>query len=152
MAIYKPSQLCRRSDLDHVFLGRLELGDQLNEYLRFIGVSLDDNYIFADTRIFDKLKGGLDYIPRLINRHESDDKLFGEALLNNIRVISKEGEQTHPALINNNYSFLKSISGKSIKDELAVLKADYEKFPRGISWDPIPAFKQTTCRNRTTLS
>ncbi|WP_207420233.1 sacsin N-terminal ATP-binding-like domain-containing protein [Desertivirga brevis] len=127
---YKPSQLCRRSDVDDVFLGRLELGDQLNEFLRFIGVSLDDNYIFADKRIFDKLNDGLDYIPRLINRHESDDKLFGEALLNNIRVISEEGEQTHPALINNNYSFLQGISGKSIKDELAVLKTDYEKFPK----------------------
>lgn len=129
---YKPAQLCRKIDLDTSFLSELAIGEQLDYFLKFIGVSLDSNYIFADIRIYNRLNAGLDYIPFPISQNESTEKLTGESILNNVRVINSKGKGFHPALINeNNYYFLENISGKNIKPELDVLLIkQYEKFPK----------------------
>jgi len=129
---YKPVQLCKKAELDTTFLSRLNLAENLDSFLQFIGVSLDNNYTFCDLRIFNKLKNGIDYIPALFKRNETSDKLFGEALLKNVRLISSKGKKVHPALINdNNYSFLINISGRSINAELDNLKVkNYYNFPK----------------------
>lgn len=128
---YKPAQLCRKAELDIAFLDRLKITETLDIFLQFIGVSLDTNYIFCDLRIYNKLQNGIDYIPALFKRNETSDKLFGEALLKNVRLINLKGKKVHPALINdNNYSFLENISGRNIKAELDNLRVkNYDSFP-----------------------
>ncbi len=129
---YKPAQLCKKEDLDQGFLNKLDLADDLDNFLQFIGVSLDPNYIFCDLRIYSKLHKGIDYIPALIKNNEVIDNLFGEALLKNIRLFTVKNKEIHPALINdNNYSFLENVSGRKIKAELDNLKVkNYDNFPK----------------------
>lgn len=129
---YKPAQLCRKSDLDDEFLSRINLAENLDSFLQFIGVSLDSNYIFADLRIYNKLNNGIKYIPVLFNRRETVDKLYGEALLKNVRIITSKSKKVHPALINdNNYGFLENISGRSVEAELENLRVkNYGHFPK----------------------
>ncbi|UJP64805.1 sacsin N-terminal ATP-binding-like domain-containing protein [Mongoliitalea daihaiensis] len=129
---YKPAQLCRKSELDTAFLDKLDLTESLDSFLRFIGVSLDNNFIFCDLRIYNNLNNGIDYIPALFKRNETVDKLYGDDLLKNVRVISAKNKKVHPALINdNNYSFLQNISGRNIKSDLDNLRVkDYDNFPK----------------------
>jgi len=128
---YKPAQLCRKIDLDLDFLNLLNLGDSLDTFLMFIGVSLDNNYLFTDKRIFDSLNSGIEFIPILYKRNESVEKLYGEALLKNIRVVNLKYKRIHPAIIDkNNYNFLENISNRNIDAELDNLRAGkYEYYP-----------------------
>lgn len=128
---YKPAQLCKKIDLDLHFLNFTGLDKELDSFLKFLGVSLDTSYIFADNRIFKALKDGLNFIPTPFGSNSSIEKLTGETILKNIRVISTKECNVHPALINdNNYTFLSNISGSKIKLELdSLLVKQYESFP-----------------------
>ena len=128
---YKPAQLCRKNELDLDFLAALNLGDKLDVFLKSLGVSLDQQFIIADKRIYDRLNSGLEYIPALIKRDEGVDKLFASILLESISLIDVQGNVVHPALINDNtYNFLVNISGRNIKAELEnLLVKSYERFP-----------------------
>lgn len=129
---YKPAQLCRKRDLDIDFVASCLENKNLDSFLKFLGVSLSSKYIFADKNIYDRLKDGLDFIPSLQDRTKGSEKLSGEKLLSDIRIIHVSGgTEVHPALVNeNNYSFLINIDATSIKSELETLRVkQYAKFP-----------------------
>lgn len=128
---YKPAQLCLSSEVDNDFINDCINGNKKNEFLKFLGVSLDSDYIFADGRLYDKLKEGLDFIPILIDRKEHKEEISSE-LIKNLFLISKKGEKIHPSTINNNdYKFLDKVSKLSLKEELDnLLVRKYDLFPR----------------------
>lgn len=128
---YKPAQLCKKVELDGDFIKLIGLGERLDSFLKFIGVSLDNGYIFTDKRIYDSLNDGIDYIPILNKRNESVEKLYGEALLKNVRLVNNRGNKIHPSIIDkNNYNFLQNISNRIIENELEDLRAGkYEHYP-----------------------
>jgi hypothetical protein len=128
---YKPAQLCLSSEIDHEFIDECIVGNKKNEFLKFLGVSLDSEYIFADGRLYDKLKNGLSFIPLLLDRKVNKEEISAE-LIKNTFVISTKGEKKHPSTINNNdYKFLDKISKPSLKVELDnLLVRKYDSFPK----------------------
>jgi hypothetical protein len=127
---YKPAQLCKMKEINGDFLPSEISADKKNKFLIFLGVSEETNYIFSDIRIFDKLKNGISYIPKLRDRKTPED--ISEDLINNLYIIKSNGDKIHPALINdNNYKFLESINSRSIKPELDnLLRGGYDRFPQ----------------------
>ncbi len=129
---FKPSQLCLYKELDLDFLPP-ELDDFGREHLlKLLGVSFHPTYRFVDEAINQKkLKSGLAYIPAPWKKpHENADALRNDAILSGIRVVMKN-ESVHPALLNNNYRFLKHIAEAGIRGELGHLGwMNYEKWPR----------------------
>lgn len=128
---YKPAQLCVKSELDLDFLDFIERTD-LDNWLRYLGVSVETNYRFVDIEIYSKLKDGLEKLPQLLLRHELKDNI-DSALIKNVRVDNLNNDLTHPALINdNNYSFFKNIKSNSkLKSEFDnLLVKNYNQFPK----------------------
>jgi len=125
---YKPAQLCTLEELDTEFLDLAIPSENRLDFLRFLGVSTDTRYLFADIRLFSALKNGLDYIPTLADRKE--DKI-DEELISSLYVITPKGKMVHPALINdNNYSFLENAFTHQIRPELEnLLVKRYNDFP-----------------------
>jgi hypothetical protein len=128
---YKPAQLCKIKDIDISFLDEVVDQNDLEEFLSFLGVSTDSEYIFCDLRLHKVLNKGLNYIPSLLNIKE-DNESISSSLVENVRIISNKGEELyHPALINNNsYSFLNRLTKPSIRKELQnLLVGRYASFP-----------------------
>lgn len=127
-AKYKPAQLCVKSELDLTFISFCDTFD-LDNWLRFMGVSTESEYRFVDIKIHNALKDGVTEIPLLQYRKKTED-ITGD-LISNIRIITPQNISIHPSVINdNNYSFLKNISNRKIKPELDnLLVKDYSKFP-----------------------
>ena len=125
---YKPSQLCNLKELDLDFLNAIVNGDKINDFLRFLGVSTHNSFLFADCRLFEKLKDGIEYIPALVNR---GDEKIDEELIRNFKIITPKGVSVHPSIVNdNNYRFLENISNQTIKAELENLLVNrYNEFP-----------------------
>lgn len=128
---YKPAQLCLSSELDNDFLDECIIGTKKNEFLKFLGVSLDSDYIFGDGRLYDKLKDGINFIPMLLDRKVYKEEISAE-LITNLFVISSKGDKKHPATINNNdYKFLDKIVKPSLKEELDnLLVRKYDLFTK----------------------
>lgn len=128
---YKPAQLCLSSEIDNEFINECIVGNNNNEFLKFLGVSLDSDYIYADGRLYDKLKKGLNYIPILLDRKVNKEDISAE-LIKNLYIISTKGEKKHPSTINNgDYKFLDKILKPSLKLELAnLLISKYDLFPK----------------------
>ena len=126
---YKPAQLCNKAELDLEFLDFVKAID-IDNWLRYLGVSLVSKYSYVDSNIYDQLKGGLERLPQLLLRKKTDDRVVGD-LLKFVNVLSLPDKLTHPAIINdNNYSFLKSIRNSRIKLELYnLLVKKYDDFP-----------------------
>ena len=127
---FKPAQLCVKSELDLEYLDFTNSTD-LDNWLRFLGVSVGTKFRFVDSEIYNKLKDGLDNPPLLLIGKDNVDRIT-RALIENINVVSSRNVLTHPALINdNNYSFLKNIR-YDIVDKLEfdnLLVKKYNKFP-----------------------
>jgi hypothetical protein len=100
--------------------------------LKYLGVSFSGNYRFVERPIFDKLKNGLDYIPRIYKYpHEKADALNFAQVARDVRVILKSKE-VHPALINDNqYSFLTDWKRQDflVESEHLLVKK-YQLFPK----------------------
>ncbi|WP_179317594.1 protein NO VEIN domain-containing protein [Winogradskyella undariae] len=126
---YKPAQICSKFELDLSFLDFVKSSD-IDNWLCYIGVSLVSKYCYVDINIYDKLKDGLDRLPQLLLRKETQDRIVGN-LLNFVHVLTIPDKLTHPSIINdNNYSFLKSIRNPNIKLELDnLLVKKYDVFP-----------------------
>ena len=125
---YKPAQLCEKSELDLVFLSFID-NDDLDKWLKFLGVSLVNNYKIVDINLYNALNNGIDYIPSL---YISNSDTITAELVKNIRVLYSNKELVHPALINdNNYRFLKSfVVLKDLREEFDnILVKQYQKFP-----------------------
>lgn len=126
---FKPAQLCRLFELDLDFLPKIPNQHDLKNFLKYLGVSLFDNYIIADKRLWEKFKDGVDFIPGLINRYQQQEEI-SEKMLQHVYFIKHEGIAIHPALINGNYKFLYSINDNYIKEELEnLLVKNYLQFP-----------------------
>lgn len=128
---YKPAQLCLGSELDDNFIiDCIEIKNK-NEFLKFLGVSLDSDYIIADSRLYDNLKNGLNFIPMIIDRKINTEQISGD-LIQNLFLISLKGKKTHPSTINNNdYKFLDKIAKASLKEEMDnLLVRKYDLFPK----------------------
>ena len=127
---YKPAQLCNKTELDLFFLDFVKTSD-MDNWLCYLGVSLVPKYCYVDINIFYKLKTGLDRLPQLLLRKETQDRIVGD-LLKFVNVLSLPDKLTHPSIINdNNYSFLKSIRDSKIKLELDnLLVKRYDVFPK----------------------
>ena len=125
---YKPAQICTLSELDTDFIKMIVIDEKRNDFLRFLGVSTNTNHLFADSRMYNKLKDGIDFIPSLTQR---GDEKIDEELIRNFNIISPKGVLIHPATVNdNNYRFLENISNQQIKDELEnILVKKYYEFP-----------------------
>ncbi|NWL03594.1 hypothetical protein DM790_22470 [Flavobacterium collinsii] len=125
---YKPAQLCRKMELDLNFLPLVVDKDKLNNFLKFLGVSLDKTYFFADKRIHKELSKGLEYIPKFLKR-SSKPEITAELILN--FCIISDSDAWHPSLLNNNdYKFLYSITRTAMKGELDnLLVKNYASFP-----------------------
>ncbi|MFZ3576177.1 protein NO VEIN domain-containing protein [Tenacibaculum finnmarkense] len=126
---YKPAQLCIKTELDLSFLDFINSED-IDNWLRFIGVSTETTYRFVDGNIYNKLKEGVDYLPQILLKEQNNDRIT-EALLESVCIVNTKNELTHPAIINNNnYSFLKNIQGNKLKPELDnLLVKKYDSFP-----------------------
>ncbi|MCE8612952.1 hypothetical protein J8L08_06680 [Bacteroides fragilis] len=132
---YKPGQLLRCKDIDAEFLGRISGSDDEKEMLlKMTGVSFQENFFYADRRIFDSLSEGLDYLPALIDVKTDTDKLQGKDILTNINVFRyKNGKwiDLHPSVINPRYDFLKKVpeESKLTKELDKLLVRQYADFP-----------------------
>jgi hypothetical protein len=117
--LYKPAQICKKNELDLTFLPNDLVNKQLDNFLKFIGVSLNQDYIFSDVRIYNELAQGLTYIPVLakIEALDKNDKI-DSSLIECLYIINSKGKKTHPALVNEQYKFLESIRGQELKPEL----------------------------------
>lgn len=128
--LYKPAQFCYKSELDNEFIEGLD-----NNLLHYLGVSFEcennSKYLYIDKAIYtEQLKDGLDYIPSLWRRGGSDDDLVYEKVLNNIAVAYNE-IVTHPALINEDYTFFTKIRNVNRNEELKnMLVNRYDIFPK----------------------
>jgi len=125
---YKPAQLCTLNELDTDFIKLIVSDEKRKDFLRFLGVSTDSNYLFVDCRMYKNLKDGIDFIPSLTQR--SDEKI-DEELIRNFNIVTTKGVLIHPATVNdNNYRFLENIPNQPIKDELEnILIKKYSEFP-----------------------
>ena len=128
--LYKPAQLCYRSELDEEFIRGLN-----NNVLHYLGVSFEfennSRYRYIDKAIYnEQLKNGLEYIPTLWRRNGSEDDLVYEKVLKNMAV-EYNGKATHPALINEDYTFFNKIINvnKNIEVENMLVNR-YELFPK----------------------
>ncbi len=129
--MYKPAQLCKLNEIDSSFLDGIIDQDESINFLSFLGVSKDSEYIFADVQLYKALTNGLNYIPSLI-KIKGDSEVISSSLVENVRIISTKAEELyHPALINNNsYSFLTRLTKPSIRKELQnLLVSRYASFP-----------------------
>jgi len=126
---YRPAQLCRKKDLDVHFIPTIMADPLSDNFLRFLGVSTEGSYLFADGRVYDKLKDGLDYIPVPI---KTKNEPLTSVTLEHIHLINGKGEKFHPSLINDNhYPYFYSISSSVIKSDLNLLYAKrYDVFPK----------------------
>lgn len=102
--------------------------------LKMTGVSFQENFFYADRRIFDSLSEGLDYLPALIDVKTDTDKLQGKDILTNINVFRyKNGKwiDLHPSVINPRYDFLKKVpeESKLTKELDKLLVRQYADFP-----------------------
>jgi len=130
---YKPAQLCRKKDLylEDDFYKELKDKDKNNfdNFLKFLGVSLNDKYIYCEGKIYDNYKDGLDYIPAVVD--EDIGKLEASEIIPNIAIVNGHEKPYHPALINENYKFLDTLINTKIKAELENLKVKkYDQFPK----------------------
>lgn len=132
---YKPGQLLRCKDIDAEFLDRILGSDEEKEtLLKMTGVSFQENFFYADRRIFDSLDEGLDYLPALIDVKSDTDKLQGKDILANITVFRYKNGQwidLHPSVINPRYDFLKKVpeESKLTKELDRLLVRQYVDFP-----------------------
>ena len=126
---YKPAQLCHSYELDHTFIPNGILNNDRENFLKFLGVSFDKDYIFADMRMHSKLREGLEYIPLPLKRNKNREGISAE-LVTNFRIISSQAS-IHPSLINDNdYKFLHPIKKNSLREELEnLLVKKYGSFP-----------------------
>jgi hypothetical protein len=129
---YKPAQLCTIDEVDLKFLPPLPTHMTQTYLLKYLGVSFSGNYRFVDRAIFDKLKNGLDYIPRIYKYpSEKADALNYAQVARDVRVVLKS-KDVHPALINDNqYSFLTDWKRQDFlleSEQLLVKK--YQQFPK----------------------
>jgi len=127
---FKPAQLCNQYELNEEFLSLIIDNNEYKDgFLRFLGVSTEKNYLVVDKKIFQKFKGGIDYIPVPVSKHETEN-LTAKEIIPNIRVCTSKKEM-HPALINfNRYRFLEDISNTKFRKQLAPLKVgEYSAFP-----------------------
>ena len=88
-----PAQLCMFKELDVTFLPKSDDSKDLNNFLKYLGVSLSNEYIYADVRIWEKYKNGIDFIPGLIKRYFPTEEI-SEKLLENVAVIKGNGTYT----------------------------------------------------------
>ncbi|NVO12302.1 MAG: hypothetical protein HXX16_20260, partial [Bacteroidales bacterium] len=135
--LFKPAQLCRNLDLDDTFINAVVRPEIKNDFLQFLGVSMDSDYIYADLRLFKTLMNGLDYVPKLVDREEQIEPI-SEVIIKNFFIINlreSKVKATHPALINDNdYLFLENISKRSTRQELDnLLVKRYDVFPKEYS-------------------
>lgn len=63
---YKPAQLCVKAELDLDFLDFCDIAD-LDNWLRFMGVSTEKEYRFVDVNIYNQLGNGIDILPQLLS-------------------------------------------------------------------------------------
>lgn len=127
---YKPAQLCVFNELDIQFLPVCK-EDELKEFLKYLGVSMYSDYIFADKRLWQLFKDGSDFIPGLILKYQYPEDI-SEKMLQYIHIIKQSGSAIHPALINNGgeYKFLYNVNSKEIRYELENLFVkNYALFP-----------------------
>lgn len=129
---YKPAQLCTLAEVDLKFLPALPAHMTQTYLLKYLGVSFSGNYRFVDRPIYDKLKNGLDYIPRIYKYpKEKADPLNYAQVARDVRVVLKSKE-VHPALINDNqYSFLTDWKRQDflVESEHLLVKK-YQLFPK----------------------
>ncbi|MCL7765064.1 DUF3883 domain-containing protein [Polaribacter sp. Z014] len=126
---YKPAQLCKKTELDLEFLDFLE-ASEVDNWLRFMGVSTETNTRFLDLNIYNQLGDGVRQLPKLLTKGEHKEEVSGK-LLENVRILNSNKKLTHPSVINdNNYSFLENISNNKLKPELDnLLVKNYNDFP-----------------------
>lgn len=125
---YKPAQLCNIQELDDDFKSKLDFPD---EFFTFIGVSTIPYLKVFDRRLYDKLKDGLDFIPKLVSKNNEMDRIDKNVVLN--CTIELRDKRVHPALINDNYvdifSVIKSTRQKEIKPVFDILNVkNYDLF------------------------
>lgn len=131
---YKPAQLLRKCDIDegflHAIVNEIDISDyKIEDLLLKTGVSFSSNYIYADQRIWKAIPEGLDFIPCLWTGRNPP---FKEAI-KNIAIVDKGGQAFHPAIVNENYSFLihHIRRDKSNQAELNSLGVGaYDRFPQ----------------------
>lgn len=126
---YKPGQLLRESDIDKDFLQALtnRIGkEKIEPLLRKTGVSLY-KYAYADQRMTDSLKDGLDYIPPVGIK----DRLSREALWRNVRIVTSSAA-LHPITVNQNYNFFNRLprNDDNRKDFNALYVGNYAAMPK----------------------
>lgn len=132
---YKPAQLLRRKEIDPEFLRRInEDDDVIVLLLQMTGVSFQENFFYADCRIFTKLNNGIERIPLLIDIRFTRDNLLSKDVFTNIRVYRQRNENIegiHPAIINSHYDFLESVPEDLVRSkELEnLLVRKYDDFP-----------------------
>lgn len=132
---YKPGQLLRYKDIDVEFLDRISGRDEEKEtLLKMTGVSFQENFFYADRRIFVSLSEGLDYLPALVDVKAKTEQLHGKDILTNINVYRyKNGRliDLHPSVINSRYDFLKKVPEESrlTKELEKLLVRQYADFP-----------------------
>lgn len=127
---YKPSQLCKKTELEEreKAFDFIE-NEEYDNFLKFLGVSLDDNYIFCEDEIYENFKDGIDFIPSIIQ--DDNAQLKAENIIKNIILVESQDKKTYPALINENYNFLDKIDKKIQKELILDLKIkEYDEFPK----------------------
>ncbi len=128
---FKPAQLCTIEELDPKFLSSItEDKPQKTQFLTFLGVSMHKKTIFADTRIYERLKNGLYSPPALLSREADQHTEINGTLLEYINIIEKDA-LVHPALVNENgYNFLHKFSNKKLNGNFeTLLVKKYSQFP-----------------------
>ncbi|WCT11032.1 sacsin N-terminal ATP-binding-like domain-containing protein [Mucilaginibacter jinjuensis] len=129
--VYKPAQLCANDEIDLKFLPEMPEGVHVDTFLKYLGVSFNREYRFVDKPISDRLMKGLDYIPAIsVRPGGKDDQLVYANIVRHARIIYRKKE-VHPAVINNQYSFLTEMKTYEFKEEgIPLLVRNYDSFPK----------------------
>ncbi len=132
---YKPAQLCIKKDLDikNDFYSELKKKDNFDNFLKFLGVSFDDKYIFCEGKIYDNYKNGVKDIPAIID--ENNGKLEAKDIIPNISIINLENSEKNFAwecYKNNHYEpILKELKNNTKDKSLDKIVKSIKHYPKG---------------------
>jgi hypothetical protein len=124
---YKPAQFCWVNEIDENFLKNIIKNDDKDNFLKFLGVSFDENIRYVD---FEE-EFELDYIPALINPNE--EQKYDIKKMRLIYQNKNNKYKKHPALYykSENYEpFLTYIRSKNEEKSLREVVRSLEEYPK----------------------
>ena len=125
---FRPGQLVKKTDIDPAFLKSLQsqmpIGTNIDYLLQLTGVSNSTKYNYADARIWAALGNGIDYCPAILNSNSW--KIVHSEALKNVTIFWEGSKQSHPAVVNENYSIFANIPKRQELDSLSC--GDYNRF------------------------